>query len=181
MKLSDLPQIEDIESPIYLKFDYTAGRAISRFLRSIKKGEIVGQRSPGTGKVVVPPLGACPESGQPTTEEVTLSDVGTVLGFTIVHLPIPNNDLKPPFAVANILLDGADQFVSHLISECPNDAVEIGMRVAAVWRPEAEWDYTLSNILYFKPNGEAPVNVEELQADCLQRAELALQAMQENS
>ncbi len=109
-------------------------------------------------------------------EEVALPDVGTILGFTIVHLPIPGSDLKPPFAVANILVDGADQSFSHLISECDNNDVQIGMRVQAVWRPEAEWDYSLNNILYFKPTGEDVVDVVALKKECLQRAEKVMAA-----
>ncbi|MFK8019984.1 MAG: Zn-ribbon domain-containing OB-fold protein [Pseudomonadales bacterium] len=176
MDVSDLEQVEGMESPIYLTFNYTAGSAISRFLRSIKQGKLVGQRSPATGKVIIPPLGACPESGQPTVEEVPLPDCGTVLGYTIVHLPIPGSELKPPFAVVNILLDGADQAFSHLLSECPNDAVEIGMRVEAVWKPEDQWDYGLDNILYFTPTGEPLEDIEQLKAACLARAEEARNA-----
>ena len=36
------------------------------------------------------------------------------------------------------------------------------MRVEAVWRPESEWDYTLSNIKYFRPTGEPDVPFDEI-------------------
>lgn len=166
-----LEPVEVFEAPIYLKFHYIAGRTITRFLRAVKRGELIGGLSPATGKVLVPTIGACPESGKPTGEEVRLRDVGTVLGFTTVHLPIPASSLKPPFVVANILLDGADQTISHLVAECDPTAVKIGQRVQAKWKPQTEWDYGLDNILYFTLLNEPLVDVDVLRETCLIRAE----------
>ena len=56
-----------------------------------------------------------------------------------------------PYVVANLLADGADVSFIHLLSEVDNDAVEIGMRVKAVWKPEEEWSYAMDNIRYWKP------------------------------
>ena len=94
-----------------------------------------------------------------------------MIGFTTVHLPIPGSKLVPPFTVANILLDGADQACSHLISECDIDAVAIGMRVVAVWRPAEVWNNSLENIEYFKPTSESLVDIDALQQQCLAKAE----------
>ena len=79
------------------------------------------------------------------------ADIATVESFTIVHIPIPGNPIKPPYVVANLLADGADVSFIHLLSEVDNDAVEIGMRVEAVWKPEEEWSYAMDNIRYWKP------------------------------
>ncbi len=168
----DLDPIESIAVPIYHHYHATSAKAITPFLHAIKRGELMGHLSSATGKVLFPPLGACPESGEATHEPVILKDSGTVIGFTTVHLPIPGSKLVPPFTVANILLDGADQTCSHLISECELGDVVIGMRVQAVWRPKDQWDYSLENIEYFKPTGEALVDVDELKQHCLERAKL---------
>lgn len=167
----DLEPIGLIDAPIYHKYHASSSRAITPFLHAIKRGELMGHLSSATGKVLFPPLGACPESGEPTSQPVILKDSGTVIGFTTVHLPIPGSKLIPPFTVANILLDGADQACSHLISECDLNDVAIGMRVQAVWRPEEEWDFGLENIEYFKPTGEALVDIDQLQTECLAAAE----------
>ena len=167
----DLEPIGLIDAPIYHKYHASSSRAITPFLHAIKRGELMGHLSSATGKVLFPPLGACPESGEPTSQPVILNDSGTVIGFTTVHLPIPGSKLIPPFTVANILLDGADQACSHLISECDLNDVVIGMRVQAVWRPEEEWDFGLENIEYFKPTGEALVDIDQLQTECLAAAE----------
>ncbi|CAA0118892.1 Uncharacterised protein [BD1-7 clade bacterium] len=156
--------VEGFESPVNLKYSFAAGAATSKFLREIRQGRIVGQRSEATGFVSVPPRGACPISGTPTTEEVQLPETGTVMSFTIVHIPIPNAPVKPPFIVANIVLDESDQTFIHLVSECDNEKLQIGERVKAVWKDESDWDLTLENIKYFVPTGEDAIDIKELKA-----------------
>jgi len=163
--------VEGFESPIELRYSFAAGAATSKFLREIKKGRIVGQRSNVTGFVSVPPRGACPISGTPMTEEVEVPETGTIMSFTIVHIPIPNAPVKPPFIVANIVLDESDQTFIHLVSECDNEALEIGQKVKAVWKDESEWDYTLENIKYFVPVEGEVVDIAELKAQRIAETE----------
>lgn len=111
----------------------------------------MGQRCPSCASVYVPPRGSCSRCGIPTEEEVHVSDQGVIESFTIVHIPIPGNPIKPPFIAANILLDGTDMACLHLVSEIPTEKVRVGMRVQAVWKPREEWDYTFENIAWFKP------------------------------
>lgn len=163
--------VEGFESPIELRYSFAAGAATSKFLREIKQGKIVGQRSNVTGFVSVPPRGACPISGTPMTEEVTLPETGTIMSFTIVYIPIPNAPVKPPFIVANIVLDECDQTFIHLVSECDNEALQIGQKVKAVWKDESEWDYTLENIKYFVPVEGEVVDIAELKAERIAQTE----------
>lgn len=143
--------VTGIEVPIYLQYEFTAGAALSRFLAGIREGRIMGQRCPACASVYVPPRGSCSRCGIPTEEEVHVSDQGVIESFTIVHIPIPGNPIKPPFIAANILLDGTDMACLHLVSEIPTGKVHVGMRVQAVWKPREEWDYTFENIAWFKP------------------------------
>lgn len=143
--------VTGIEVPIYLNYEFTAGAALARFLASIREGRIMGQRCPGCASVYVPPRGSCSRCGIPTEEEVEVKDTGVIEAFTIVHIPIPGNPIKPPFIAANILLDGTDMACLHLVSEIPTEKVRVGMRVQAVWKPREEWDYTFENIAWFKP------------------------------
>ena len=57
--------ITDIEVPIYLKYNFTAGAAPARFLQKIKQGVITGQRCPQCEQVYVPPRGSCAACGRP--------------------------------------------------------------------------------------------------------------------
>lgn len=161
--MSDEPEvITDIEVPIYLKYNFTAGAAPARFLSQVKKGVLTGQRCPSCEQVYMPPRGSCAACGVPTEEEVEVSDKATVQSFTIVSIPIPNNPIQPPYIIANLVADGANISFIHLMSECVNEEVRIGQRVQAVWKPEEEWDYAMDNIRYFKPIAEPDVPVEKI-------------------
>ena len=80
--------VTGIEVPIYLKYEFTAGAALSRFLAGIREGRIMGQRCPSCASVYVPPRGSCSRCGIPTEEEVQVSDQGVIESFTIVHLSL---------------------------------------------------------------------------------------------
>jgi hypothetical protein len=97
-----------------------------------------------------------------TSKEKELAHKGTIVTFSVVRVPSQNIDVPLPYCGANILLDGADISLTALIQECDFEDVKIGMRVEAVWRPESEWDYTLSNIKYFRPTGEPDVPFDEI-------------------
>jgi uncharacterized OB-fold protein len=154
--------ITDIETPVYLQYNFTAGAAPSRFLSKLKQGVLTGQRCPRCTNVYIPPRGSCPACGVPTVEEVVLSNKATVESFTIVAIPIPNNPVKPPFVIANLILDGANISFIHLLSECVNEEVRIGQRVEALWKPQEEWDYAMDNISYFRPIDEPDVAIENI-------------------
>lgn len=157
-----LEPVTGIEAPIYLDYNFTAGAATSRYLTQVKKGKLVGQRCPSCRNVYIPPRGSCAACGVATEEEVELSNKATVESFTIVYIPIPGNPIKPPYVIANLVPDGANISFLHLISECDNEDVHIGMRVEAVWKDASEWDYAMENIQYYVPIDEPDVPVEEI-------------------
>lgn len=154
--------ITGIEVPIYLKYNFTAGEATSRFLGQIKQGRLVGQRCPSCNNVYIPPRGSCAACGVATTEEVECADKATVESFTIVYIPIPGNPIQPPYIIANLVADGANISFIHLMSECVNEEVHIGQRVQAVWKDREEWDIAMDNIRYFKPIDEPDVAIENI-------------------
>ncbi|NIB42139.1 Zn-ribbon domain-containing OB-fold protein [Pseudomaricurvus alkylphenolicus] len=142
-----------MQAPLYLQYRFTAGTSSLSFLHAIKRGRLIGRRCPGCESVYIPCRGSCARCGVATCDNIELTDEGVIDKFTVVHIPIPNNPIKPPFVVAHIRLNGADNAFHHLIGEVDNDKVKLGMKVKAVWRPESEWDYGLDNIRYFKPLG----------------------------
>jgi uncharacterized protein len=141
-----------VETPITLNYTYTPGVAATRFLRSLERGEIVGQRCPTCGKVYMPPRGACSMCGVATDEELTLTGKGTITTFCVTSVPSPG--LVPPYVTAWIRLDGADITSMFLIQECDPAEVRLGMRVEPVWVEESEREANLGNIRYFRPSGE---------------------------
>ncbi len=161
--MADESAIQSIVTPVRMEYTFTPGAASQRFLLGLAAGKLMGQRCPECRKVYVPPRGACPRCGVPTRDEVEVADRGTVTTFCIVRVPSENIDLELPYTAAQILLDGADIPFFALIQECPWDQVRMGMRVEAVWRPEAEWGPTFENIRHFRPTGEPDVPFERFQ------------------
>jgi uncharacterized OB-fold protein len=154
--------ITDIKTPVYLQYNFTAGKSPARFLSQIKQGILTGQRCPSCNNVYCPPRGSCAACGVATEEEVVLSGKATVQSFTIVAIPIPGNPIKPPFVIANLVADGANISFIHLMSDCVNEEVHMGQRVEAVWKPQEEWGYAMDNIKYFKPLDEPDMALEEI-------------------
>lgn len=154
--------ISSIVTPVHVEYTYTPGVAATRYLHGLKQGKLLGQASDTSGLVYIPPRGACPRDGVPTSREVEVSDQGTVVTLTVVRVPSANIDVELPYCVASILLDGADISFTGLIQECSLEDVRIGMRVEAVWRDSSEWDYSSENIRYFRPNGEPDVPFDEI-------------------
>jgi uncharacterized OB-fold protein len=143
-----------IVSPVRLAYDYAASPEESKFFRGLAEGRILGQRCPACHKVYVPPRGACPVDGVPTTDEVDLPDKGTITTYCIVNVPFLGQKITPPYVSAYVLLDGADIAFLHLILDTEADEVRMGMRVEAVWKPRDEWGTTIENISHFRPTGE---------------------------
>ncbi len=146
--------VTGIITPVRLGYTYAASREESRFYRGLAEGKLRGQRCPRCQKVYVPPRGACPVDGVPTTDEVELPDRGIVTTYCIVNVPFLGQRITPPYVSAYILLEGADIAFLHLILGCDPAEVRMGMRVEAVWRPRDEWGTTIENIDHFRPPGE---------------------------
>jgi uncharacterized protein len=143
-----------IVTPVRLRIQHSASVEESRYLIGLSAGKVIGQRCPACGKVYVPPRGACPVDGVPTTTDVELPDVGTVTTFCVVNVPFRGQRVPSPYVAASVLLDGADIAFQHLILGCEPDDVRMGLRVRAVWRPREEWGTTSENISHFEPTGE---------------------------
>ena len=151
---SDDSPVTMIVTPVYLSFTHTVSPEEDRYLRGLAEGRLLAQRCPSCTKVYLPPRGACPTCGVPTTDEVELSDQGTVTTFCIVNVPFAGQRIPPPYVAAYVLVDGADIPMMHTILGVPADEVHMGMRVRAVWRPREEWGTTPLNIDHFEPSGE---------------------------
>src|SRR5881296_2528683 len=147
---------------VRLEYEYTPGYAMSRFLRHIEQGKIVGQRCPRCSKVYVPPRsGACPRCGVPTEEEVPVADTGTVTTFCIVNVPFAGS-IPIPYVAAAVLLDGADIPFTTLLQEVEPGDVRMGMRVTAEWAPPEQRRPSMDNIRYFKPVDEPDVPIDRV-------------------
>jgi uncharacterized protein len=150
----DADGVRMLVTPIQLSYRHSASAEESRYLRALAEGRIMGQRCPECDKVYVPPRGACPTCGVPTTTDVALPDTGTVTTFCVVNVPFQGQRVPVPYVAASVLLDGADIPFQHLILGCEPSDVRMGMRVRAVWQPRDRWGTTAENIDHFEPTGD---------------------------
>jgi uncharacterized protein len=141
-------------APVRLHYEHTVSPEESSFLRGLAEGRLLAQRCPACGKVYIPPRGACPTDGVPTTDEVELPDRGVVTTFCVVNFDYPGQRVAAPYVAAAVLLDGADIPFQHLILGCDPGEIRMGMRVQAVWKPREQWGTTPENIDHFRPTGE---------------------------
>lgn len=144
--------VTGIVVPVRIEYDYTAGEAASRFLSHIPERRLVGQRHGEDGLVYVPPRGSDPANGEPTEEEVELTDKGTITTYCIVNVPFAGQAVECPYVCAQVLLDGADITFQTLVQEVEVAQIHPGMRVEAVWVDDP--GPTLESIRYFRPSGE---------------------------
>jgi uncharacterized OB-fold protein len=159
--LEGVEPVRSVRTPIRLDYVYTPGTASSRFLRGLAERRILGQRCPACRKVYVPPRGACPTDGVPTTDEVELPHTGTVTTFCVVNVQFYGQAMEVPYVSALILLDHSDIPIMHLLQEVAAADVHMGMRVEAVWVPDDELAPTLESIRWFRPTGEPDAPFED--------------------
>lgn len=158
--MTDVEPVRRIVTPARLDYTFTAGEATSRFLKGIARKRILGERCPACHKVYVPPRGACPTDGVPTSEQVELAHTGTVTTFCVVNVDFTGRGIDIPYVSATVLLDGADIGLFGLISEVPYDQVRMGMRVEAVWVDDDHLGPTLESIKWYRPTGEPDADYE---------------------
>jgi uncharacterized OB-fold protein len=137
------------ERPVSYAFE--PGLVLSAFYRALAQGRIEGGRCATCLHVYVPPHERCPACGSGPMATVEVSDTGTIVSFTVVHVPVTGNDVDVPFAWARILLDGADVPIPHVIGEVDLDGVFVGQRVEAVWSPDADRPPSWEAIRHFSP------------------------------
>ena len=143
-----------VTTPVNLHYTHSASPTEDPFLRGLMDGRLIAQRCPACSKVYFPPRPACPTDGVPTTDQIELSDRGTITTFCVVNVPFLGQRIPPPYVSAYVLLDGADIAFLHLLLGVAPEDVRMGMRVEAVWKPREEWGPTMQNIDHFKPSGE---------------------------
>jgi uncharacterized OB-fold protein len=138
-----------------LRYSWTSGVAISRFLDGLKAGEILGRKCDSCGRTMVPPRMYCEECFRPTDAWVRVKDTGTVNTFSISYVNTDASRRETPILVSVVDLDGASPLMGilHLLGEVEPKDIRVGMKVRAVWKPKEERTGAITDIRYFKPEG----------------------------
>jgi len=136
-----------------VKYAWSCGEAMSRFLNELKKGKLIGRKCHSCGKIYFPPAMFCKFCFKPTDEWVYLPDTGKVMTYSISYLDMHANRIEEPILVGVIDIDGASENmgIMHYFGEMSPDDLTFGMKVKAVWKPEGERTGSVTDIKYFKP------------------------------
>jgi uncharacterized OB-fold protein len=123
-----------------VEYNYAVGPTGRTFFQALKKGKIIAPKCPACGLIMLPPRAFCERCFVPAEEWVEVGQEGTIQAFTIV--PVRFESLPdPPYAIAYVLLDGADtalvNFIENVdLSDLKKAAkkIAIGKRVKVVFK-----------------------------------------------
>src|SRR4029079_1181005 len=113
----------------------SVGPVIGAFLTALRDRRVVGVRAPD-GRVLGPPFGSDPETGDALTESVDVGSDGVVERAAWVTEPLRTHPLDRPFAWALVKLDGADTPLLHALDCGSADRAQPGARVRIRWAAE---------------------------------------------
>ncbi len=134
-------------------YAWDAGLAIGRYLDALREGHLLGVRCVRCDRTVVPPRAFCEQCFGPMDAFVPVADVGTVNTFSLCYVTWDVKRIADPLLPAVIDLDGTSPRagILHLLGGVKPDAVRVGMRVRAVWKPSRQRRGAITDIRYFKP------------------------------
>lgn len=150
---------ELISIPIVVDVPYrfAAGHYMAKFLIELRDhGKFFGIRCPVCNRVQVPPRIVCALCHVKNSEWVELGNQGTLVGFTIMYLPLTDPTTgkphDPPFAYGSVRMDGSDSVIDHFLNVEPDvEKMRVGMRMKVALKPREQRIGDLSDILYFDP------------------------------
>jgi len=145
-----------IEQTIYLPYKWALGPTFTKFFDEFMNKKIMGTKCEKCGRVLVPARKFCPRCFEDTKEWIQVSDKGTIRTWSMVNFTFTGQTTPPPYIVALIQLDGADNCLTHLVGgidlsdvEKVKDYINIGMRVQANWEQKRRGH--IMDIAFFEP------------------------------
>jgi hypothetical protein len=141
-----------------IEYDWATGVAITKFLRGMKEGKIIGVYCDDCDRTVTPPRMFCEECFNPMVKYVELPDTGIINTFSIAFVRTDASRVDKPQLPAVIDIDGTSISPSgflHLLDEINPEEIKIGMKVKAVWKSPEDRTGDITDIKYFKKMEDA--------------------------
>ncbi|MCX8196249.1 MAG: Zn-ribbon domain-containing OB-fold protein [Acidilobaceae archaeon] len=144
------------------KYSYSAGQALSVFLRGLKEGKILGKRCSSCGRILLPPREFCESCFSPAGEWLELPQTGRVETASVSYISAKRGKLERPEIVAIIRLDApgyrGDEpefpgIFHRLCGVSEEDVMSgrvFGARVRARWRPAEQRAGSITDIECFE-------------------------------
>lgn len=139
------------------KYAWSAGIAISRFLKELKNGRVVARKCNKCRRTMVPPRMYCEWCFRPTDEWTFVKDTGKIVTYSVSYISVERGRLEKPLVVAVIEFDGASENmgIMHMVEGVDIEEAKagklFGLRVKAVWKPPKEREGSVTDIIHFKP------------------------------
>lgn len=144
------PQVWLGEMPVTSR--HTFGLAGERFFRTIKEeGRILGTRCGRCERTYVPATIFCERCLGALDEWVDVGTIGEVFTYTLLYDEVDGTHRQTPEIVAFVRL--GDGGLVHRLGGVEPEAVSIGMPVQAVFKPAAEREGSILDIVCFQPVG----------------------------
>jgi len=83
--------------------------------------------------IAFPPRLICPECKSREFETIKLSEEGTILTYTVIHVAPANFELESPYAIGIIELNDGAKLTAQIV-DCAPEELEIGKKVKLVFR-----------------------------------------------
>lgn len=96
-----------------LEYRHALGETTSRFLHGLTEGKILGRKTV-TGRILVPARSFDDETHTATGDWVEVGTTGKIEMSTVVYEPFRGLP-KPPYAIAYVMLEGADTALVGLV------------------------------------------------------------------
>ncbi len=136
--------------PMPVSNRYTFGLAGERFFRTLKEaGKIMGSRCDRCEVDYVPARQFCERCMDELEDWFDAGTGGEVYAFTHVSVDTDGDRLEESETIAFVRM--ADGGIIHRLGEIDRGEIQIGMRVQAVLKPQAEREGSIQDILHFKP------------------------------
>jgi uncharacterized OB-fold protein len=135
------------------KYAWDRGVAIGKYLAGLKQGKLLAVRCAKCSRTMVPPRAFCEWCFKPIDGWSELKDTGVVNTFSLCYVTWDVKRITEPLIPAVIEIDGASRGmgIMHLLGQVDPKKVHRGMKVKAVWKPAAEREGAITDILYWKP------------------------------
>lgn len=135
------------------KFAWSAGEAMSRFLAELKNGRLIARSCRNCKRILFPPRMFCEECFRPTDAWTYVKDTGTIETYSISYIDLDAKRIKDPVYVGVVSVDGASPKMGlmHYLGGVTPETIRIGMRVKAVWKPPAQREGSVLDIVHWRP------------------------------
>lgn len=140
-----MSQVMIFQGEWHIRYNYAAGLTATRFFTVLKEeGRLMATRCGSCGLVMLPPRSYCERCFREVAEWVDIGQEGTILASTVVTEQFEGLP-DPPYALAYVVLDGADTAMLNFVRgldladlEAALKRLAIGNRVRVVFRPLEE-------------------------------------------